>query len=423
MIAMRTIRHSHTQSGFTLLEMLLSVGIIGLVMVGLAAITNDFVQQRIAQAAGQQMNRMAEISEDITLRMSRVIFGNTSASVVKDGNKPGYANDALIALQNNGFPIDSSSFRIANSPADVIIGFDNDTANSTLMLRVIVVLGKPMPLSKATKMARAIGGRGGLIRRDFPGQIRSAFGNWTYTPANGIVANLGPYMNPPDGEAYVVANSSYADTDKRGPYLSRYGGGAGENVMHTDLIMNGNSITNAGDIDVGTLTATKAARFDELAVNGQANFQGGIDANSAVVVKGDLSVTDGDMSVTNGDLQVPGGNISAKGLRADTLEAEDLTTKDVFTDSLTVQGGDTLITSNLTVSGGASIDITGPLKATVVDAGSITTDTMRTGNMIVRDTATLSGATTIQNTTSIDQLILDGTMCLNGVSYPSGGGC
>lgn len=420
-----TMRNIHrtpsTQSGFTLLEMLLSVGILGLVMVGLSAITNDMIQQRIAQSAGQQMTRMAEITEDVILRTAPVIFGNTSALISTGGG--GYPGDALRALQNNGFPIQDSNFRIANSPADVVVGLDNDTANSTLMVRVLVILKKPFPLTKATKIARAIGGRGGIIRSDFPGQIRSAFGNWTYTPANGVATNISPYMNPPAGEAYVVANISYAESDKRGPYLAREGGGSGENVMHTDLIMNGNSISNVKDIDVGTLTATKAARFDELAVNGQANFQGGIDANSNVIVKGDLSVTDGDLSVTNGDLQVPGGNISAKGLRADTLEAEDLTTKDVFTDSLTVQGGDTLITSNVTVSGGASIDITGPLKATVVDAGNITADTMRTGNLVVRDTTTLSGATTINNTTSIDQLILDGSMCLNGIKYPGGGAC
>ncbi|HEY1096426.1 MAG TPA: hypothetical protein VGF14_04210, partial [Alphaproteobacteria bacterium] len=179
----------------------------------------------------------------------------------------------------------------------------------------------------------------------------------------------------------------------------------------------GNSIVGAENIDVGTLTATRGARFDELAVNGRANFQGGVDAGGAVTIGGDLSVTDGDMSVTNGNLKVPGGNISAKGLRADTLEAEDLTTKDVFTDTLNVEGGDTLITSNLTVSGGASLDITGPLKATVVDAGSITADTVKTQDLAVTGSTSLGGSTTINNTTSIDQLILDGCMKLDGKDY------
>jgi prepilin-type N-terminal cleavage/methylation domain-containing protein len=419
-----TDKKTQRQSGFTLLEMLLTVGIVGLTIVGVAAITTDLSKQRVAQSAGQQMSRIAELTEDTMLRTYEVTMAgaaDTLSNASSGGND--FKSTAIAVLENNSFPINKSNFLIANSPVDVIYGLVGTGSNNLMMMRIIVVLKKPLPLSQAAKVARAVGGRGGLIRSEFPGVIKSAFGNWEYPISSDLSGLLAAYSAPPSGEAYVFAYSAFSQSDKRGPYLSIYGGSQGENVMHTDIMMNGNSIVGAKDIDVGTLSATRAARFDQLAVNGKANFQGSVDANNTMEVKGDLSVTEGNMSVTNGDLQVPGGQITAKGLRADTLEAEDLTTKDVYAENLNVKGGDTLITSNVTVSGGATLDITGPLKATVVDAGSITTDTMKTENLAVKDSTTLGGETTIKNTANIDQLILNGTMCLNHVLYPGGGGC
>jgi hypothetical protein len=355
---------------------------------------------------------MSQISEDIILKTAPTIFGGVADTVSKGGN--GLGGDILIALQENGFPINESNYRIANSPVEVIYGYTANAGSGILMVRVVVILKKPMPLVKATKIARAIGGRGGVIRSDFAGQIRSAFGNWAFQPVGGFLTALTPYLNPPVGEAYVASHISFSESDKRGNYLSIYGD---NNVMHTDIIMNGYSILGANNIDASVVNATRAARFDELAVNGKANFQGGIDAGGPVEVGGNLSITEGDMSVTSGNLVVPGGNITARGLRADVLEAEDLTTKDLYTETLNVEGGNTFISSNVTISGGASLDITGTLKATSVDAGEITTDKMMTKTLSVEEMATLNGATTINNTVSIDQLILDGCMKLGGADY------
>ena len=406
------------QSGFTLLEMLLAVGIIGIVMVGVSRVITELTEQRMAQAAGQQLSRISSIAEDVVLKKNAAIFGNTSLSVSSaDPQSTTLSGDVLAMLQSNGFPINQNNFLISNSPVEVLIGHEANSGADILMKRVVVFLEKPMPLLKATKIARAIGSRGGIIRSDFPGQIRSAFGNWVYEPKDGMAGLLSGVLSPPAGQAYVVTHITYSNYDISGPYLSRESAGSGENVMHQDILMNGNSIVGAKDIDVSTLTASRAASFDNLAVNGDVNFNGGVEINSNLTLEGNLNVTDGNMNVTNGDLEVPGGNITARGLRADILEAEDLTTKDLYTETLNVEGGDTFIASNVTISGGATIDISGSLKATSIDAGEITTDKIMTEALAVEKSTILGGSTTIRNTVNVDQLILDGCMNLGGQDY------
>lgn len=406
------------QSGFTLLEMLLAVGVIGIVLVGVSRVITELTEQRMAQAAGQQIERISAIAEDVMLKKNAVIFGNSTIPVSNaDPQSTTLQGDVLAMLQTNGFHVNQNNFLIANSPVEVLLGHEANSGTDMLMKRVVVLLEKPMPLLKATKIARAIGSRGGIIRSDYPGQIRSAFGNWVYEPKDGMAGLLSGVLSPPAGQAYVVTHITYSNYDISGPYLSRESAGSGENVMHQDILMNGNSIVGAKDIDVSTLTASRAASFDNLAVNGDVNFNGGVDINNNLALEGNLSVTDGNMNVTNGNLEVPGGNITARGLRADVLEAEDLTTKDLYTETLNVEGGDTFIASNVTISGGATIDITGSLKATTVDAGEITTDRIMTEALAVEESATLGGATTINNTVSIDQLVLDGCMSLDGQDY------
>lgn len=398
--------------------MLLAVGIIGVVLVGVSRVITELTEQRMAQVAGQQLSRISSIAEDVVLKKNAFISANNSFTVSNaDPTSMQLNGDVLAMLQNSGFPINQNSFLVANSPVEVVIGHEANGGVDTLVKRVVVVLERPMPLLKATKIARAIGSRGGVIRPDFPGQIRSAFGNWVYEPKDGMAGLLSSVLSPLEGQAYVVSHITYSNYDISGPYLSRENAGSGENVMHQDILMNGNSIVGAKDIDVSTLTASQAASFDNLAVNGDVNFNGGVDINSNLTLDGNLSVNDGNMHVSSGDLQVPGGNITARGLRADVLEAEDLTTKDLYTETLNVEGGDTFIASNVTVSGGATIDITGALKATSIDAGEITTDRVLTENLAVEENTTLGGATTINNTVAIDQLVVDGCMNLDGQNY------
>ena len=403
--------------GFTLLEMLLAIGSVALLMVMLSKVSTDFIQQRTAQAAGQQMFRMADIAEDALMRSSPVMLGPASAIVDST-----HGAEMYQALLNNDFNVGPNSpFRIANSPVNVLYGINTSGAGpgaGILLFRTMIVLQKAYPITQAIKIARAIGTRGGVIRYDQPGKIISAFGNWSYPMSGVVLANMSSATTGSlqAGEAFVVSYRAIAPSEVTGPYLNVWGRNGG-NVMYNDILMNGNSIVKAKDIDAGTVTATKAARFDQLAVNGSADFQGGVDAGDAVNITGNLAIADGDMSVTNGDLKVPGGNVSAKGLRADKLEADDLTTKDLSTKTLTVDGGDTLITSNLTVSGGASFDLTGALKASVVDAEDIKADTMKTKTMDVKGTTTLMGATTINNTANVDQLVLGGCMIMDGKTY------
>jgi prepilin-type N-terminal cleavage/methylation domain-containing protein len=409
----------HTQRGLTLLEMLLAVGVIGIMMVMVSRVTSEAILQRDAQAAGEQMARMSQITEDVLLRTNPDMTGFTSYSA--KGATTGGAGNINKALANNGYDLDNANFKIARRPVDVIFALNlagGGPGSAMFLIRTIVVLKEPLPVLQALKIARAMGSRGGVIRSDSPNEIVSAFGNWTYPVSVPIASRLALPV-PAADQAYVVAYRAIAPTDSRGPYVDVYGNNGG-NVMHTDLLMNGNSIVKIKDIDAGTVTATKAARFDQLAVNGTATFQGGVDAQDAVSVEGDVTVEKGNLSVASGNLEVPGGNVSAKGLRADTLEAEELTTTDLSAKTLTVEGGDTLVTSNLTVSGGATLDITGPLKATVVDADDITTDTLKTTTMNVKEKTTLSGETTINNTANVDQLVLDGCMVLQGVAYPVG---
>ncbi len=403
-----------SQRGFTLLEMLLAVGVIGALMVMVSRVSTEIINQRVAQTAGQQLAAISQISEDVVLRSADGLWPNTSELVT---GKSGLGQNIYTTLANNNYVLDGGLL-VANSKVEVMYGMSVAGATGPSLVRVITVLKKPYPLAQAVKIARAAGSRGALIRPDVPGVISGAFNNWRYTMASAVsqgltnagLAPIGP------GEAYVLSYRTLSQSDVLGPYLNKYGTG-GRNVMFNDLLMNGNSIIAAKDIDVGTMSATKAARFDQLAVNGDASFQGGIDAGDNVTVKGNLNVSQGDLNVTNGDLKVPGGNVSAKGLRADTLDANDLTTKDITTKTLRVDGGDTLITSNLAVSGGSSLDITGPLKATVVDAETITTKTMKTSSMSVKENATLAGETTINNTAKIDQLVLDGCMVLDNAKY------
>lgn len=432
----------HTQAGISLLEVLLSVGIGAVIVLGAVRIAYDWAERvrhrdeasyllSVSNAAQAYVSTnfgaimqdgfhesLADNNSDGVIDNADLVNIGRAIMVPMDDEGTGfYLKDGTIGLRPN-YP------SITPSGRDVRVYVRNlgfIGKQRTLEILTVTSLtnardGKPMPELDVRDIAQAIGPEGGIYKTTGScqsGVLQSVYGSWevgsdTISQASKLMPGVTPYCPARDVsrgvDTYVALQSrlTYESGVSR-DYLYRVAiPGAPElNSMETNIDMNSHPVLNVASMSV-----------DNLQVRGNALISGQ-DSGAALYVDEGLRVA-GNESFIAGRREtdamgtsriVGGGNIQANNLNAINLQAP----------GAALNADTMLVRQRMTVGGnlgvGEQLDVSGTLSSGQVVApytairggGSVTAQ-----NFEVAQAATINNLTATNATATV--LEIGGTM-------------
>lgn len=371
------IKHS---GGFTLLELLLVVGLSATLIISFGRLSTLWANRELAELSGAHMNQITEVVESYIRTERPAAGGDVTADIT--------ANLPTGLTMTNPLRRDVSvQLRVTGSEYQAVIYTD----------------GAIIPHSRLLPAARAAGAAGGLVNNlTTAGNIaESAFGLWT-TDLAANFGGLAPTVTNDGGQ--LVSYLSFSIEEVFGAYLYRENLGDPDlNTMFTDLNMNGNAIRAASEVETNDLDVYNTATVDSLAVVGDTTFNGSVNITGAMGVADQLSVTN-DVVVSNGNVVVSTGDIDAQSMTVNTVEAAVINAPDISATGITVDANTTL-TSDLTVTG--LVDIDGEIQANTLNANTLDVQDVTTNQMTVNNSVTVNGNAEITGSAIIDVLAVD----------------
>lgn len=283
-----------TQKGFTLLELLLVVGLLGMLLAGVYQMFDGWMQRAVNRTAAADMLRVQLAADDYVLANFETfkkdapnIFQEISIADLKTYNYLPTGYRAMNAFKQpiRVFRRNLRVTKIDSAGAPVI-----DSSGSIVLITTIEVLtlsdnpsGSTIRIGNKRLMdtAQAGGPRMGIVSQNvlagstFSGRVSSVFNQWYVQLSDLGPAGYTATADPLGGylAAYDRVNSEA--TDANSAYLYRVGidGQPELNRMQTQLSMNAHPIEN-----VGTVVADKVNVTGNAAFLGQAQ---GVAAESA----------------------------------------------------------------------------------------------------------------------------------------------
>lgn len=316
------MRMRTTQSGFTLFEVLLVIGIAALLILGVAQIARNWANMDAAKGAGQHLQAVAAITEKFMADNMPALSTATTPiqDVLLETGLPW--TNLQTALSDAGLYTPADGVR---SPLGVAlkIGFQRETVSPDTFYRLIIYSTTPIANQKLLAAARQ-GGPFAGVWMNFPtaAEARGAFGQWRL--ANSIVAGgTLPLISatPTTTQGYLVTLIERTDKRAAGTYLYReaVSGVPEANQMATDLDMNGNDITNADTINATNMNVTGTSTAVDMNVTGTSNFANNVTTDD-MNVGGALTV--GGASTFNAPLTVNGPvDLGGNSLSAGTVQS------------------------------------------------------------------------------------------------------
>lgn len=410
------LKHSRGQDGFTLLELLLTLGISAMLFVGISQITRSWINNEVADNAGQQMQEINGIVEKYVRTKWNAGTGtplNESADIIADAlaNGPSSPWHGLLReLQQANLITTGNELRSSLGPRlNIAYTIDNSDPAEPIY-RTAVFTTKTLPNQTVTNAARYTGANGGTITA-FPSTADAVgiFGQWTVPVASLIPAGGGVFpCVASQTEGCLVALTTYDNATLCGPFLYRNATTdcVDGTTMQTPLNMNGQNIINANNIETDNLMVNQVADLGTTNVSGPATFNGvttmqqRLSANNGVNVIGDTNVT--------GNLSATSGTVNAGQINATTIEAPVVNATNLNAQNLAVNNGDLTVSGNMNVNGNinsGSEVVAGTINAATINAGN---GPMTVGSMNVNGPMTISGTVDMSSTTiNATQLIAD----------------
>lgn len=419
---MTQTRSSHAESGFSLLELLLVMGVIGILMLGVTQITRSWVDGESSNTAGQHMARVTNIVQKYI--NARGLTLPESDDVLADGALAGSDwEDLYNMLDEEGLLAADGSLQ---SPAGSALMITYSNVGG--MHRAAIFTTTNLPNLRALKIARHIGTTGGTVATTpaspSPATANSAlgaFGQWQIPLADLMPSGFLFPCARTATNGCVISVVGYSTEELCGPYLFRDSAlcGVAGNTMHTSLDMNGNSIQNAGDVDTENLTVTTLANLGDTNVNGTATLNGEVTASDTMSVGGAMTVNGDAFFSENVTMNGAGNTLNVTNLNSHTVTSTDISTNNLNATNMNVNGN-MLVNSNMTVQGNLNVNSSSALApstiyANVVNAGQVNANGggINAGTMTVKNTMTVTGGLRINSTTPgartviADRLITD----------------
>lgn len=378
--------------GFTLLELLLVVGLAATMIVSFGRLSTLWANRQLADLSGIHMQRITEIVENHIRTDHPAVGGDITGTIA--------ANLPIGLTMTNPLRRDIE--------VELLV-------TATEYRAIIYTNGAIIPHNKLLPAARAAGASGGLVTNIVTAAniAESAFGLWT---ANLGDFGVGPTVDADGGQ--LVSYLSFSIDEVFGAYLYRNDMGVGNenlNTMFTDLNMNGNAIRAVDSVETNDMDIYNTATIQQLQVDGNTTFAGSVDITGALDV-GNQMVIDGDLTVSNGDVVVDGGTINAASMDVGTARASIINAPDISATSLSVTGANSILASDLTITGGVTIEIDGEIQANTLNANQLTAQGVTTNQMTVNNNVTVNGDAIITGSAVMDVLAVDDCLTIQ----PSG---
>jgi prepilin-type N-terminal cleavage/methylation domain-containing protein len=389
----RMITSARSAAGFTLLELLLTVGLLGLLLAGMYGILNSWGERAVNRQAASDMLRLRTAAHDYVLASfddMRADVPNVFTEIDVDDLKPGnflqagyqpinaYKQRMRIFKRNLQTPklnpdgtvtLDAAGNAVILTTIEVVVIADNPPGDT-------IRTGNKRLIDAASAGGPAMGVMADMVLagNSFANRVTSLYQQWFISTA---ALNAAGYSATPDTQggylaAYDLVSSETTEANDHWLYRVQIDGRPELNRMATDLNMNANELQN-----VGTIIA------DKYNVEGNAAFRGQAQGAAAETAQG--------MTVE-------------QALRIDTVQDVRINMK-TSTAGCSFSGPDasgnrTLVGAGCTMSGGefqtvgeAVVDpATGVATSVAGDARLRVTDTMTAQGNVISDFTNVTNA-------------------------------
>lgn len=398
-----------SHEGFSLLEILLVVGVIATLSLAIIELTNGWANQEKNLSTARHLRLIHNAAESyIRDNFSGIKTAlDTGTGVLEipvndTGGLTYYLKDGETYLPSTFSPINSYMQTITVLVRDASIG---PAPEEGRIEALVVSSGQPIFLEDAIDIAQAAGSSGGLIAGIDAGTYGTAtfgsvYGSWTTALAN-YAGLLWDDTNIPldTDRAHLAAfiEINYQDIVSDYLYRVEIPGAEDANRMEVNLDMNNNNLTNTA-----VLSADRVNVTGNMTVGGAMSIDGGAVLENAVTVTGGLFVQDsielGDVlaqgNVTTPEMNITGalqGSNGAKLSATDMLVSGGIGTTNMNTVAIEMNGGAIDVNGTGTVSAG-EISNVGLINAGALGASTIRGSTVNaTGGMEVNNAIQVDG--------------------------------
>ena len=386
------------QGGFTLLELLLVIGLLAVLFLGITKITNSWMNAEIASGAGQHMQRVTKSVEEF-------VGGNWSTLTETADALSGTGTWANLRTKLNDEGLLNNNQLVSPLGAPLRIAFSRVGGLS----RVVIYTTTTLPYERVAEAARQSGNSGGTISR-FPNATNAygGYGQWRLPVTQLLPASAGAFPCTPTNNAQscFVSVISFSNTTLCGLYLYRNTTSCTDGTtMAADLNMNNRNITNANTVTTRTMEVTENANLANMNVAGTTRL------NGQTMMTNGLNVTGGTMNI-NGEANfsqdiTANNTLRAQNLSVSTIEAERIETTNMDVDAMRVNGrlavdDSVAVNGDVTVAGGG-------IYAAEINAGRINAGTgqINVGAVDVQNTMNITGnLSVVGGTVLTDQMVV-----------------
>ena len=322
---LRARRHNRN-AGYSLLEIGLAIGIIGMTLASILSVSSDVSQQIKDSAATDRLREVYTAGQryigNTTIASGLISSTGLNATTAIPVGRTS-ANSAVPAGSLQALGYLPAEFVDANGYGQHHLMVARHTQDSTgadaLDFLVEQVGGQTIPDLDLGRISAKMGAPGGSIMTKAPpgiaaGTIQGTGGGWSQAATSWSAGGITPAAGHAVAVAYANQTTMLADF----LYRNKITGIPEANTMHTDINVNTNNLNNVTSINNGTNTLTLGSTI-EGPDYGQVEVHDGLNACADGIAGCELAVSSvGGFYTTPGDGQIHfGSNISNGGLSLD----------------------------------------------------------------------------------------------------------